>query len=76
MKKLTKMHLVQYSFWDYETFNLHIDGTAFIGPNGAGKTSLLDAFRLHFWVRMVSTPNSILNLSTRIVVLYATMRLA
>lgn len=46
MKKLAKMHLVQYSFWDYETFNLHADGTAFIGPNGAGKTSLLDAIQI------------------------------
>lgn len=46
MKKLAKMHLVQYSFWDYETFNLHVDGTAFIGPNGAGKTSLLDAIQI------------------------------
>lgn len=46
MRKLTKMHLVQYSFWDYETFNLHVDGTAFIGPNGAGKTSLLDAIQI------------------------------
>jgi chromosome segregation protein len=46
MKNLTKMHLVQYSFWDYETFNLRADGTAFIGPNGAGKTSLLDAIQI------------------------------
>lgn len=46
MKKLAKMHLVQYSFWDYETFNLHAEGTAFIGPNGAGKTSLLDAIQI------------------------------
>jgi hypothetical protein len=46
MKMLSKMHLVQYSFWDYETFNLHAEGTAFIGPNGAGKTSLLDAIQI------------------------------
>lgn len=46
MKQLSKMHLVQYSFWDYETFNFQRNGTAFIGPNGAGKTSLVDALQI------------------------------
>lgn len=46
MKRLSQMHLVQYSFWDYETFNLKPGGTAFMGPNGAGKTSLVDAVQI------------------------------
>lgn len=46
MRYLSQMHLVQYSFWDYESFNLRANGTAFIGPNGAGKTSLLDAIQV------------------------------
>lgn len=46
MKTLSKMHLVQFSFWDYETFNLQKGGTAFLGPNGAGKTSLVDAVQI------------------------------
>jgi len=40
------MHLVQFSFWDYDTFNLRQGGTAFLGPNGAGKTSLADAVQI------------------------------
>ena len=36
--KRQALHLVQFSFWDYETFNLRRGGTAFLGPNGAGKT--------------------------------------
>ncbi len=46
MKTLSAMHLVQFSFWDYETFNLRQGGTAFLGPNGAGKTSLADAVQI------------------------------
>lgn len=46
MKTLSAMHLVQFSFWDYETFNLRKGGTAFLGPNGAGKTSLADAVQI------------------------------
>lgn len=46
MKTLSRLHLVQYSFWDYETFNLRQGGTAFMGPNGAGKTSLADAVQI------------------------------
>jgi chromosome segregation protein len=46
MKALSTLHLVQYSFWDYETFNLKLGGTAFLGPNGAGKTSLVDAVQV------------------------------
>lgn len=46
MKHLIAVHLVQFSFWDYETFVLSSGGTAFIGPNGAGKTSLVDAVQI------------------------------
>lgn len=46
MKALIEVHLVQYSFWDYETLTLARGGTAFIGPNGAGKTSLVDAIQV------------------------------
>lgn len=46
MKTLSTMHLVQFSFWDYETFHLRAGGTAFLGPNGAGKTSLADAVQI------------------------------
>ncbi|WP_435626575.1 SbcC/MukB-like Walker B domain-containing protein [Candidatus Ferrigenium straubiae] len=46
MKTLSSLHLVQYSFWEYETFNLRAGGTAFLGPNGAGKTSVVDAIQV------------------------------
>lgn len=46
MKTLVALHLVQFSFWEYETFDLSAGGTAFIGPNGAGKTSLVDAIQI------------------------------
>lgn len=46
MKHLIAVHLIQFSFWDYETFLLSSGGTAFIGPNGAGKTSLVDAVQV------------------------------
>jgi chromosome segregation protein len=46
VKTLSAMHLVQFSFWDYETFHLRQGGTAFLGPNGAGKTSLADAVQI------------------------------
>lgn len=46
MKTLSALHLVQFSFWDYESFNLRRGGTAFLGPNGAGKTSLADAVQI------------------------------
>jgi chromosome segregation protein len=46
MKVLDSVHLVQFSFWEYETFELSKGGTAFIGPNGAGKTSLVDAIQI------------------------------
>lgn len=46
MKALVAVHLVQFSFWDYDTFPLSAGGTAFIGPNGAGKTSLVDAIQI------------------------------
>jgi chromosome segregation protein len=46
MKALHAVHIVQFSFWDYETFEAAEGGTAFIGPNGAGKTSLVDAIQI------------------------------
>lgn len=46
MKALQAIHIVQFSFWEYETFELSPGGTAFIGPNGAGKTSLVDAVQI------------------------------
>lgn len=46
MKFLSKMHLIQFSFWDFETFDFRRGGTAFVGPNGAGKTSLIDAVQI------------------------------
>lgn len=46
MKTLSAMHLIQFSFWDYETFHLRKGGSAFLGPNGAGKTSLADAVQI------------------------------
>jgi hypothetical protein len=46
MKLLTQMHVVQFSFWEYESFNLRAGGTAFLGPNGAGKTSMVDAIQI------------------------------
>ncbi|MFZ3001884.1 MAG: SbcC/MukB-like Walker B domain-containing protein [Undibacterium umbellatum] len=46
MKILTQMHVVQFSFWEYESFNLRLGGTAFLGPNGAGKTSMVDAIQI------------------------------
>jgi chromosome segregation protein len=46
MRTLTTMHVVQFSFWDYQSFDLKPGGTAFLGPNGAGKTSLVDAVQI------------------------------
>lgn len=46
MKLLTQMHVVQFSFWEYESFHLRAGGTAFLGPNGAGKTSMVDAIQI------------------------------
>lgn len=46
MKTLVAIHIVQFSFWEYETFDSTLGGTAFIGPNGAGKTSLVDAIQI------------------------------
>lgn len=46
MKALHAVHIIQFSFWDYETFEMAEGGTAFIGPNGAGKTSLVDAVQI------------------------------
>jgi chromosome segregation protein len=46
MKALDCVHLVQFSFWEFETLSLSAGGSAFIGPNGAGKTSLVDAIQI------------------------------
>lgn len=46
MKALSCVHLVQFSFWEYETLSVSPGGSAFIGPNGAGKTSLVDAIQI------------------------------
>jgi len=46
MKTLVAVHVVQFSLWDYETFQVSRGGTGFIGPNGAGKTSLVDAVQV------------------------------
>ncbi len=46
MKTLVAVHVVQFSLWDYETFQISPGGTGFIGPNGAGKTSLVDAVQI------------------------------
>lgn len=46
MKTLVAVHVVQFSLWDYETFQISPGGTGVIGPNGAGKTSLVDAVQI------------------------------
>lgn len=46
MKTLVTAHIVQFSLWEYETFQMSQGGTAIIGPNGAGKTSLIDAVQI------------------------------
>lgn len=46
MKTLIAVHVVQFSLWEFETFQIGRGGTGFIGPNGAGKTSLVDAVQI------------------------------
>lgn len=46
MKTLVAVHVVQFSLWEYETFEISAGGTGVIGPNGAGKTSLVDAVQI------------------------------
>ncbi len=46
MKYLATLHMVQFSFWDMQTFHFAKDGTAIIGANGAGKTSLIDGIQI------------------------------
>jgi len=46
VKTLVTVHLVQFSLWDYESFEIRPGGTGIIGPNGAGKTSLVDAVQI------------------------------
>lgn len=45
MKKLKKLHVIQFSFWDVESFE-YDDATGIIGANGAGKTTLIDAIQI------------------------------
>ncbi|MBR7780624.1 SbcC/MukB-like Walker B domain-containing protein [Undibacterium luofuense] len=46
MKKLKKLHVIQFSFWDVESFVFDKDCTGIIGANGAGKTTLIDAIQI------------------------------
>jgi hypothetical protein len=46
MKRIACAHIVQFSFWDYESFRLSPGGTGILGPNGAGKTTLIDAIQI------------------------------
>jgi chromosome segregation protein len=46
MKRLKQVHVVQFSFWDYETFLIEDQCTAIIGANGAGKTTLIDSIQI------------------------------
>jgi energy-coupling factor transporter ATP-binding protein EcfA2 len=46
MKALDCVHLVQFSFWEYETLSFSSGGSGILGPNGAGKTSLVDAIQI------------------------------
>lgn len=46
MKILSQMHVVQFSFWEYNSFHLRVGGTGFLGPNGAGKTSMVDGVQI------------------------------
>jgi chromosome segregation protein len=47
MKKyLESLHVVQFSFWDKQTFKFSRKSTGIFGANGAGKTSLLDAIQI------------------------------
>lgn len=45
MKLLERIHLVQFSFFEADTFETR-GNIAFLGPNGVGKTSLLDAVQI------------------------------
>ncbi|MDD4926706.1 MAG: SbcC/MukB-like Walker B domain-containing protein [Methylotenera sp.] len=45
MKKLESLHLIQFSFFEAETFKMR-GNMAILGPNGVGKTSVLDAFQI------------------------------
>lgn len=46
MKLLKCVHVIQFSFWDFETFLIEPDSTGIIGANGAGKTTLIDAIQI------------------------------
>lgn len=46
MKLLQHVHVVQFSFWDFETFEIESECTGIIGANGAGKTTLIDAIQI------------------------------
>lgn len=45
MKRLEAVHLVQFSFFEADTFTTR-GNLAFLGPNGVGKTSVLDAIQI------------------------------
>lgn len=45
MKKLESLHLVQFSFFEAESFEIR-GNMAILGPNGVGKTSVLDALQI------------------------------
>ncbi|MFA9440831.1 SbcC/MukB-like Walker B domain-containing protein [Uliginosibacterium sp. sgz301328] len=46
MIRLARVHFVEFSFWDFETFDLSPGGTAILGANGAGKTSFIDGLQV------------------------------
>lgn len=46
MKKLDQLHIIQFSFWDVESFTFDQNGTGILGANGAGKTTLIDAIQI------------------------------
>lgn len=61
MKTLSTLHLVQFSFWELQSFNLRQGGTAILGPNGAGKTSVADAVQ----IAMLGAHGSFMNFNTQ-----------
>ncbi len=61
MKTLSTLHLVQFSFWELQSFNLRQGGTAILGPNGAGKTSVADAIQ----IAMLGAHGGFMNFNTQ-----------
>ena len=60
MKTLSTLHLIQFSFWERQSFNLQ-GSTAILGPNGAGKTSVVDAIQ----IAMLGAHGSYMNFNTQ-----------